>query len=783
MKPLAITLQESHLSFTDNPEPRNYKVYRKDYYLGDFNAHNPLWGSKKLDDRGKEVEKFYSSHTDLFLLNTGINHENRAEYDGIWLFKKANWTKYHQSIDFHKTIKLNSNSPSTDINQKNNFTIALGLDIEKAYDRIWGRKILQKLSDWNINGSMFAYIQHFLSNNYIIVKCNGAHKSEVRKLDNGTRQGSSLSTTMFSIATCDIFDCVTPPAICNMFVDDICVLISGKQMNQVQLTLQNTLDNFDNWSKKNGLDFSASKTVAINFNRKRNLPNPQLTFKNTAVQFEGTMKWLGIHFDRKFDFKNHIEAIKIKALKAMNVLKILSHQSWGLNRKLLHRLYQAYVRPILDYGAIVYSAAKPNVLKKLDPVHNTAIRTISGAFRTSPIKSLLVDCGEMPLENRRELLIINHVVKLMDSPQKPTYNLVFQNIPINTIKYSKPMPLRLRIKYIENFNFDTYRLIPADQHEPPWLLAPPVIQFLTTQPKQGLIQEECLQNFREFQHLNMDHVMCYSDGSKSDGATGCAFMIDKKMHKIKLSPICTSYSAEMIAIYLCMKEIQKYAINTNNNHRKFILFTDSKSSLQTYQRLFPNSTLCLNVKNLLSELKLKYGLSIKLVWIPGHMNISGNCAVDLAAKQAQTSPDAEILNVTHTDLKSFFKKIPSEKWKLTWSYETCDNKLKNIKQDTKYWASSTRYIRKEEVVLTRLRIGHSLLTHKFLLDRQEPPTCNNCQVLITIKHILCDCPLYQTFRRKNNFTELTLSSLLRDDSTQIDNVMRFLRQTKLFKLI
>ncbi|KAI5711263.1 hypothetical protein M8J75_015511 [Diaphorina citri] len=80
MKPLAITLQESHLSFTDNPEPRNYKVYRKDYYLG-------------------------------------INHENRAEYDGIWLFKKANWAKYHQSIDFHKTIKLNSNSPSTDINQ------------------------------------------------------------------------------------------------------------------------------------------------------------------------------------------------------------------------------------------------------------------------------------------------------------------------------------------------------------------------------------------------------------------------------------------------------------------------------------------------------------------------------------------------------------------------------------------------------------------------------------------------------------------------------------------
>ncbi|KAI5753437.1 hypothetical protein M8J77_000193 [Diaphorina citri] len=39
--------------------------------LGDFNAHNPLWGSLTLSNEGKEVERFILNHNDLSLLNTG----------------------------------------------------------------------------------------------------------------------------------------------------------------------------------------------------------------------------------------------------------------------------------------------------------------------------------------------------------------------------------------------------------------------------------------------------------------------------------------------------------------------------------------------------------------------------------------------------------------------------------------------------------------------------------------------------------------------------------------
>ena len=40
-------------------------------------------------------------------------------------------------------------------------------------------------------------------------------------------------------------------------------------------------------------------------------------------------KFLGILFDRKLSFIPHIKYLKAKCLKALNLLKVLSHTSWG----------------------------------------------------------------------------------------------------------------------------------------------------------------------------------------------------------------------------------------------------------------------------------------------------------------------------------------------------------------------------------------------------------------------------------------------------------------------
>ena len=47
--------------------------------------------------------------------------------------------------------------------------------------------------------------------------------------------------------------------------------------------------------------------------------------------------------------------------------------------------------------------------------------------------------------------------------------------------------------------------------------------------------------------------------------------------------------------------------------------------------------------------------------------------------------------------------------------------------------------RKENTVLNRLHIGHSYLTHSFILRKEEASVCVACNAVITVKHILIEC--------------------------------------------
>ena len=44
------------------------------------------------------------------------------------------------------------------------------------------------------------------------------------------------------------------------------------------------------------------------------------------------------------------------------------------------------------------------------------------------------------------------------------------------------------------------------------------------------------------------------------------------------------------------------------------------------------------------------------------------------------------------------------------------------------------YSRLEEIKFTRLRLGHTRLTHSYLFTENQPPMCTECE---------CECPRYR----------------------------------------
>ena len=55
---------------------------------------------------------------------------------------------------------------------------------------------------------------------------------------------------------------------------------------------------------------------------------------------------------------------------------------------------------------------------------------------------------------------------------------------------------------------------------------------------------------------------------------------------------------------------------------------------------------------------------------------------------------------------------------------------------------------REEVVLTRLRIGHTRCTNSYLLKREDQALCISCNEPITVKHFLIDCIKFSHERRQ-----------------------------------
>ena len=98
----------------------------------------------------------------------------------------------------------------------------------------------------------------------------------------------------------------------------------------------------------------------------------------------------------------------------------MSNQEWGTDKSVLLNLYRSRIRPKLDYGSKF--TVLPSYLKMLNTIHHQGLRLALGAFRTSPVESLYVEAGELPLEERRIKLSLQYLNKLKSKPSNPAYN-------------------------------------------------------------------------------------------------------------------------------------------------------------------------------------------------------------------------------------------------------------------------------------------------------------------------------------------------------------------------
>ena len=138
---------------------------------------------------------------------------------------------------------------------------------------------------------------------------------------------------------------------------------------------------------------------------------------------------------------------------------------------------------------------------------------------------------------------------------------------------------------------------------------------------------------------------------------------------------------------------------------------------------------------------------MEICWIPSHVGIDGNEKADVKAKEV-SKRRPELIPIFYKDYYSAFRSKFDIKRNDIWQNISHLNKLRHIKPDLTLWAP-LNLKRKEEVVINRIRLGHTNMTHSYLMNHAQQlrttpicPFCNNST--LTIAHIFTQCPSLET---------------------------------------
>jgi hypothetical protein len=288
------------------------------------------------------------------------------------------------------------------------------LDVSKAFDRVWHSGLLHKARCMGIEGRLFDWLCDYLTDRKIRVVING-QKSEWLDTTAGVPQGSILGPLLFLIFVNDVTANIESDI--HLFADDTSLMEIIENHNESYAKLNRDLNRLSLWAEKWMITFNAAKTVYIKISRKVfPAPKPILRLNGVIIREVSNHKHLGLTFNQTLTWTDHIDNLISKGAKCVGLLKRICRD---VPRECLEILYKSMIRPILEYGNIIFDGCSDTSSKRLENVQRQAALTCTGAYRHTKHTNLLEELGWPPLSQRRKHHRLNVMFKLQRGMAPP----------------------------------------------------------------------------------------------------------------------------------------------------------------------------------------------------------------------------------------------------------------------------------------------------------------------------------------------------------------------------
>jgi len=603
------------------------------------------------------------------------------------------------------------------------FVLAVSLDCSGAFDNISFDGALRALWEEGIDDDIASWYDNILRHRSVSATVKGVSKT-VRPT-RGSPQGGVLSPIIWNLTIHSLLrQYQANSAKVVGYADDVLLLLKGDNPEVLAHQMTEELNRILDWGKERNLSFNPTKTVATMFTRKRPKqfpPWPDLFMDGEKLEYSDQVKYLGVNLDHKLSSTPHVKIKVAKAKKALNMIKGVIGQSWGLRPQQAMWAYTSVIRPAVTYGALVWAHnLKKCDIRTLDKVQRLGLLGLCHPMRSTPTRGLEAIFGLFPLylECQRTATM----ARLRIKPQGDLDDWGF--IKQITKPHGVSHDLIIRELFTEHLDKDE----------------------VTRQHVWG----------RTFGSDEIEQSLTiYTDGSKTDDGTGAGFCIasGRKLlgeFSIHLSPDNTVFQAEVMAIKEALSWVKDHldVVPPSGVH----IWTDSKSSIGALRRILCNSALVIETKKLL--LSLTDSIRVSIGWVRGHSGVEGNEIADLLAKVGADSDDLELqpVGVPRATLKSKVKDYYMGLWQTMWDAMDSCRQTKLMMPKVKVLNSRDSifsYSRQKLNQLCQFVTGHCLLgRHMDLIHKRDHDGCKFCKEGDeTPHHFLVDCPKYQLHRQ------------------------------------
>ena len=294
---------------------------------------------------------------------------------------------------------------------KGHSTVAVFLDIKKAFDTIDHNILIKKLKNSGVGNNTTILLTNYLKNRTQSVLYNGIY-SDPKGLTTGVPQGSTLGPLLFLLYINNLPD-ILKNSECLMFADDTVLYHSNVLPELLYRELQLDLDVVNTWCAQNYITLNITKSQYVNFGyRKPNVDNYVLKLGETTLDKVDSYKYLGTLIDNKLNGEaQYSKLMQILAGKKLTFNKI----RYLLDTETAITLFKSTIQPIFDYNDFYYNMLNQNKQQKIQSMQKRFLRIV---FRNDNINTeeMHARVGVGKLQFRRNLHLCGQMYRRSRNP-------------------------------------------------------------------------------------------------------------------------------------------------------------------------------------------------------------------------------------------------------------------------------------------------------------------------------------------------------------------------------